>query len=353
MTTEQLDAHDPGPVDPDGLARWLAANHPEFGGGFTVRRLGEGQSCLTFLVEGAGWKTILRRPPRGDLPPSAFDVRREYRVMRALYDNGSPVPVARPINLCTDTDVIGANFYLMEPIDGHVVRTELPAELSSIDERARMSEQLLDTLVKLHDVDHVAVGLEGFGKPQGYLDRQLTRMDQLWGLAKFRDLPEIDEVGAWLHANVPASARTSIVHGDYKLDNVIFAREAPAHLIAVVDWEMSTIGVPLADLGWLLYFWFESGDEAFGLSIATVTDMEGFPTRRELLERYAKASGADVDDVLWYVALAGWKIAIIMEGSYRRFLGGVTDHPQFARLEEGVKVLARRSASAMRGDFSV
>ncbi len=344
---------DPGPVDPDGLARYFAAEHPEYRDGFTLKRLGEGQSCLTFTVRGEGWEVILRRPPRGDLPPTAFDVRREYRVMRALHDHGAPVPVPRPIDLCTDTEVIGANFYLMEPVDGHVVRGEVPAPLDTAAERARMGEALADTLVALHEVDYEAVGLGDFGKPDGYLSRQLRRMNQLWELARFREIPDLEEVGAWLADNVPESRRSSIVHGDYKLDNVIFAPAAPATLIAVVDWEMSTLGDPLADLGWLLYFWFEAGDERFGLSVATVTDEEGFPSRRELLERYAKATGADVDQILWYVALAGWKIAIIMEGSYARFLGGITDHPQFAVLEEGVKVLARRAALAMRGEIGL
>jgi len=344
---------DADPVDPAGLARFLVRHHPEYPGTFEIQRLGEGQSCLTFMISGRDWKVVLRRPPRGDLPPSAFDVAREYRVMRALQDHGAPVPVPRPVTLCTDMAVIGAPFYLMEPVDGLVVRSTLPATLSSLDDRARMGEQLASTMVELHRVDPLAIGLEGFGKPGGYLERQLRRMNQLWELARFREIPEIEQVGAWLSENVPATARHSIVHGDFKLDNVIFAPESPARLIAVVDWEMSTLGDPLADLGWLLYFWFDPGDESFGLSVATVTDQEGFPRRRELLERYIKESGADVEDVSWYVALAGWKIAIIMEGSYRRFLGGITDHPQFARLEEGVKVLARRSLQAMQGRFGL
>jgi aminoglycoside phosphotransferase (APT) family kinase protein len=353
MARSQGDASDPGPVDPAGLAAYFAEHHPDFSGPFDVERLGEGQSCLTFMVSGEDWRVVLRRPPRGDLPPTAFDVTREYRVMRALDDHRPTVPVPRPIDLCTDPEVIGANFYLMEPVDGHVVRTELPDPLSSLDERARMGDTLTDTLVDLHAVDAAAVGLEGFGKPEGYLRRQLRRMSQLWELARFRDIPEIEQVGAWLGENVPDSPRASIVHGDFKLDNVIFALEPPATLIAIVDWEMSTLGDPLADLGWMLYFWFDPGDERFGLSVATVTDQEGFPRRRELLERYAKAGDLPVEDIAWYIALAGWKIAIIMEGSYARFLGGVTDHPQFAALEEGVKVLARRSASAMRGDFGL
>ncbi|HEX9775992.1 MAG TPA: phosphotransferase family protein [Actinomycetota bacterium] len=347
MTTEDA-------VPSGALAGYLAREHPDLSGPFAVERLGEGQSCLTFMVRGEeGWRAVLRRPPRGDLPPSAFDVTREFRVMSALREHGAAVPVPRTLSLCADPEVLGAPFYLMDPVDGHVVRTELPKELSSTEERARMGHELSRTLVALHEVDPVAAGLETFGKPDGYLARQLRRMGQLWELARFREIPEIEAVGAWLGENVPVAQRASIVHGDYKLDNVIFAPEAPARLIAVVDWEMSTLGDPLADLGWLLYFWFDPGDERFGLSVATVTDQEGFPRRRDLLERYAAETGADVSSILWYVALAGWKIAIIMEGSYRRFLGGVTDHPQFTMLEEGVKVLARRSALAMKGDFGL
>ena len=341
-------------VDPAALAKYLAAEAPEFAGDLTVERIGEGQSCLTFLVAGDGWRVVLRRPPRGDLPPSAFDVTREYRVMRALDDHKAPVPVPRPIALCEDKDVIGAPFYLMESVDGVVIRDALPDALSSFEDRARMSYALIDTLVGLHAVDYAAVDLASFGKPAGYLDRQLRRMNQLWELARFREQPDIEAVGEWLAANVPEQVDASIVHGDFKLDNVILAPTSPATLIAVVDWEMSTLGDPLADVGWLLYFWLQSGDEKFrGPGAGAVTDLEGFPGRADLLRRYAERSGRDVRGIDWYIAMAGWKIAIIMEGSYRRYLGGVTDHPTFARLEEGVPALARRAAMAMRGELSL
>jgi aminoglycoside phosphotransferase (APT) family kinase protein len=340
-------------VPVDALATFLAREVPSFGGPFEVSRIGEGQSCLTFLVKGEDWKVVLRRPPRGDLPPSAFDVTREYRVMRALHDHDAPVPVATPIALCEDKDVIGAPFYLMEALDGVVVRTEIPDVLMPVEERARMSSELLDTLVALHAVDFEAIGLEKFGKPQGYLDRQLRRMTQLWELARFRELPDIEFVGKWLAENVPTEQGCAIVHGDYKLDNVIFAPEAPANLIAVVDWEMSTLGDPLADLGWLLYFWRDPGDEQFGLTVTSVTDQDGFPRRRDLLQSYAAKTGARVEDIAWYVALGGWKIAIIMEGSYRRFLGGIGDHPMFAQLEHFVPALAARARLAIEGRFGI
>lgn len=341
------------PVDPDGLSRFFKEHLPEFSGPFDIQRIGEGQSCLTFLIEGYGWEVVLRRPPRGDLPPTAFDVTREYRVMRALQDARAPVPVPPLIVLCEDREVIGAPFYLMKKVDGVVVRSSLPPNLSSPDDRRRMGDQLVDTLIALHQVDYRAIGLEGFGKPVGYLARQLERMNQLWGLARTREIPEIDEVGKWLQENLPEQSGESIVHGDYKLDNVILAPDSPARIVAVVDWEISTIGDPLADLGWLLYFWRDSGDSELGLAASSVTHMDGFPKRGELLSRYTEGRGIRADNILWYVALAGWKIAIIMEGSYKRFLSGITDHPMFSVLDQVVPALARRAQLAARGEFGI
>ena len=342
-------------VDPDGLARHLRTHLPQFAGPFDVERLGEGQSCLTFLVRGEGWQIVLRRPPRGDLPPTAFDVSREYRVMRALAEGEAPVPVPQALALCDDRSVIGAPFYLMSAVAGVVVRGEVPPELSSLEDRRRMAQQLVDTLVALHRVDYRAIGLHGFGKPDGYLDRQLRRMGQLWDLARFRDVPAIDRVGAWLRERVPGGSDAAIVHGDYKLDNVMFGPLGPARLVAVMDWEMSTLGDPLADLGWLLYFWRDPGDASLGLRVASVTDQAGFPRRREILESYAEGTGWQIDSerVGWYMALAGWKIAIIMEGSYRRFLAGIGDHPAFAQLDQAVPALAGRALRCAEGDLPI
>ncbi|MGH2682992.1 MAG: phosphotransferase family protein [Actinomycetota bacterium] len=342
-------------VDPERLAEFLREHLPQLPGPFDIQRLGEGQSCLTFLLQGHEWEVVLRRPPRGHLPPAAFDVTREYRVMRALSRAGAPVPVPPPILLCDDLSVMGVPFYLMERTEGVVVREELPEELSSLEDRARMADQLLDTLLALHRVDWRAIGLDGFGKPEGYLERQLRRMGQIWDLVRFRDIPEIGQVGKWLEAGIPRQSKATILHGDYKLDNVIFAREPPARLRAVVDWEMSTIGDPLADLGWLLYFWRDPGDSPLGLRVASVTDLEGFPRRHDLLRRYVLGTDRSVneDGVRWYVALGGWKIAIIMEGSYRRYLSGIVDHPTFAQLEEAVPALARRAHQAAHGGLDL
>ena len=340
-------------IDADALGHFIEERLPEFGGPFQIERLGEGLSCLTFALRGQGWEVVLRRPPRGKLPPTAYDVTREYRVMRALSDAGAEVPVPRPLALCRDPSVIGAPFYLMEPVWGAVVRSELPEVLSTTPARRAISEHLVDTLAVLHAIDSASVGLEDFGKPDGYLERQLRRMGELWDRARFRDIPEIDEVGRWLGDHLPTQRASTILHGDYKLDNVILSLTPPPRIRAVVDWEMSTLGDPLADLGWLLYFWLESGEASFDLPVGTVTDRDGFLHRRELLERYAERAGTATGQIGWYVALAGWKIAIIMEGAYRRYLAGVSDHAGFVTLERAVPALAHRALRVVRGELAV
>jgi aminoglycoside phosphotransferase (APT) family kinase protein len=342
-----------GLIDAGALGHFIEASLPQLGGPFRIERLGEGLSCLTFALRGEGWEVVLRRPPRGNLPPTAYDVTREYRVMRALSDAGAEVPVPRPLALCRDPSVIGAPFYLMEPVWGAVVRTELPEVLNTTSARRGLSENLANTLAALHAIDYTSVGLEGFGKPQGYLERQLRRMGELWDRARFRDIPEIDEVGMWLTERVPTQRGSTILHGDYKLDNVILSLSSPPRIRAVVDWEMSTLGDPRAALGWLLYFWRDPGEPAFDLPVATVTDRDGFLRRADLLERYVEKAATPAGHIRWYVALAGWKIAIIMEGAYRRYLAGVADHASFSALEGAVPALARRALQAVSGELGM
>jgi aminoglycoside phosphotransferase (APT) family kinase protein len=327
------------------LREHLGGRFAEFG----MRRLGEGQSCLTFLLEGDGWQVVLRRPPRGELPPTAFDVAREFRVMSALADCDCDVPVPRPLLLCVDPDVLGAPFYVMEAVDGDVLRLSLPDGLG-VAARARLSSNLVSTLARLHAVDWEAVGLEGFGTPAAYAERQVTRVEKLWERARFRDIPEVDEARDWLAANMPGDSPAAIVHGDYKLDNVIVSL-ADASVEAVVDWELSTIGDPLADLGWLLYFWLDRIEEAAWPGMPAVMTSDGFLRREQLVDVYAEQRPVDRDRVRWYAALAGCKVAVMMEGSYRRFREGVADHATFAALEDGVPYLARRSLQIARGEL--
>ncbi|WCB91801.1 hypothetical protein DSM104299_00478 [Baekduia alba] len=339
-------------VDRERLSRHLREHLGAGYGQFDVRRLGEGQSCLTFMLEGTGWSLVLRRPPRGDLPPTAFDVTREYRVMSAIRAGGADLPVPQPVLLCTDRDVLGAPFYLMEPVGGLVLRERAPAGFGPA-QRAALSESAIDVLASLRALDWQGIGLADFGNPDAYAERQLRRMQKLWERARFRPLPEVDEVGDWLRANVPPQSRAAVVHGDYKLDNVI-VDPATGRVAAVVDWELSTIGDPAADLGWLLYYWLDDQAELQWPRMPAVMLAEGFPTRAELFERYA-GRGAEVaaEAAVWYAALAGWKCAIMLEGSYRRFVEGTADHATYAALETGVPFLANRALGFATGALRI
>lgn len=330
-------------VDEQALGEFVTTHLPG-DGDLSVHRHQAGHSNETFFVRRGEDEWVLRRPPRGAFLPSAHDVLREYRVLDALKD--TPVRVPRTVISCEDESVIGAPFYLMEKVDGVVIRQELPA-LFPEEHRARIGDELVDALVEVHSVDPASCGLDTFAKSTGYLDRQLKRWTgQLELTMPFsRPMPDLERIGAWLTNNKPESQKTAIVQGDYKLDNVMFAPETPARLVAILDWEMSTLGDPLADLGWMISFWREAGDDTGDLFADTTrgTEQPGFKTRNELIDRYASATGLDVRKLEWYVVLAIWKLAILLEGSYARHLAGMTDDPFFAQLEHGVPALANKA----------
>jgi aminoglycoside phosphotransferase (APT) family kinase protein len=307
-----------------------------------VAPIGDGHSNVTVALSSAGCEVILRRPPRGPLPPSAHDVLREARLLRAL--EATPVRVPRVLLTCEDRAVIGAPFYVMERVDGEVITATMPEPLDSPEERARVAHELIDALVELHAVDWMSVGLEGFGKPTGYLERQLRRFTGLWEHNRTRDLPAVERVGAWLAANLPDSPPATIVHGDYRLGNTIYGAEAPARLAAVLDWEMATIGDPLADLGYLMMFWAEPDDPPVGrFDLQSVTRLPGFPTRAELIARYEEGSGRSSRAPTWYLTLALWKSVVFMEGNYKRAVAGTTDDPYLKSFGDGVVQLAERA----------
>jgi aminoglycoside phosphotransferase (APT) family kinase protein len=303
--------------------------------------IGVGRSNVTYLLRREGIEVVLRRPPRPPWPPSAHDVLREARLLRALAPTGARVPAV--LAVCEDEAVIGAPFYVMERLEGAVVTDTVPSALDTPDERHRMTDGLLEGLVEIHAVDPATPGLEGFGRPTGYLDRQLRRWSGLWEHNKTRDLEDFDATGAWLAEHLPTSPPSTVVHGDYRLGNVMFAEAAPARLVGVFDWEMATIGDPLSDLGYLLMTWSEPDDPPWHFELAPVTRLEGFGSRAELAARYEALSGRAVPDIRPYVVLALWKATVFMEGNYRRALEGRSDDPYLKGFGDGVAELARRA----------
>lgn len=339
-------------VDPEALAAYLARALPGPDAPLEIERVRGGHSNETFYATRGSEEYVLRRPPRGPLLPTAHDVAREYHVLRALAPTNVPVP--QPVLLCEDISVIGAPFYLMRRVHGVVIRAALPSAFAAdVTARANLGYALVDTLADLHAVDWQAVGLEGFGKPHGYLERQLRRWAGQLDASRNRPLPDLDAVTAWLAAHLPESPPATIVHGDYRMDNAIYALEPPARIRALLDWEMATLGDPLADLGYLLSFWLEPGDPDLGLGDAAwrISALPGFPSRAELVARYGARTGRRMDAVAFYVALAIWKLAILLEGSYKRHLAGTTDDPFFATLGQGVPALAQRALAVCHGEL--
>jgi aminoglycoside phosphotransferase (APT) family kinase protein len=330
----------------DPLLAFLDA-HELGDGDVHVAPVGEGHSNVTYTLQRGETELVLRRPPRGPLPPSAHDVLREARVLSALAGRAR-VPAV--LAVCDDPSLIGAPFYVMEKLDGEVVTSAVPDALDTPADRERMGEELVDALVEVHAVDWRAAGLEGFGKPTGYLERQLRRFLGLWEHNRTRDVPAVESVAEWLAANRPESGRATIVHGDYRLGNTMFARQAPARLEAILDWEMATIGDPLADVGYLCAVWVDRRDPPGGMfELSSVTRQDGFPLREELVARYEERSGRSITDIRWYRTLALWKSIVFMEGNYKRAVSGATDDPYLKGFGEGVLELAQRAEALARG----
>jgi aminoglycoside phosphotransferase (APT) family kinase protein len=315
-------------------------------GEVAVEPLGEGHSNVTYLVRRDGAEVVLRRPPRGPLPPSAHDVLREARVLAALAGRARVPPV---LAVCEDPAVIGAPFYVMRKVKGHVVTRTIPSALDRPDDRRRMGEELVDALVEVHAVDWRAAGLEGFGKPTGYLERQVRRFLGLWEHNRTRAIPAVESVGEWLRSHMPESGPATVVHGDYRLGNTMMAPDAPARMVAIFDWEMATIGDPLADVGYMCTLWVDRNDPPNLFELSKVTREEGFPLREELIARYEDRSGRSMTDIRWYRTLALWKSIVFMEGNYKRAMEGRTDDPYLKGFGDGVVQLAKRAEALARG----
>jgi aminoglycoside phosphotransferase (APT) family kinase protein len=305
-----------------------------------VEQFPGGHSNLTYLLRFGDREMVLRRPPFGPVPPRAHDMARECRVLAAVHPHFPLAP--KPLLLCEDTSVIGSVFFVMERRRGIVIRTaEPPSIAGNIDLRRRISTSIVDTLADLHQVDVAAHGLASLGKPAGFVDRQIRGWTERWHGSMTSELPEMEALAGWLHARIPSDPpRPSLVHGDYKLDNVMLDERDPQRLTGVFDWEMSAVGDPLVDVGILLCYWVHvasSGDPA----IASVTAQPGWYGREEILDRYASRSSAALDNVALYEVFAIFKLAVVIQQIYARFVRGQTDDPRFAGLGERVALLAR------------
>jgi aminoglycoside phosphotransferase (APT) family kinase protein len=341
-------------VDEDALAAYLESTLGP-AAEYHVERHLEGHSNETLFVTWDGREMVLRRPPPGETAETAHDVLREYRVMDALQD--TPVRVPTTVLACEDHDVIGSDFYLMERLEGDVLRAEEPERFAAAAQRERIGAELVDALAEVHSVDYESVGLGEFGYPDGYTQRQVDRWGKQYAWAfevttEEREVPVVHEVAEWLESNVPDDYPHTLVHGDYKLDNVMFGPGTPPELVAIFDWEMSTLGDPRADLGWMLSYWYDAKDDApndpdFATTFMTA---EGYPTRRELVDRYEAQTGIEFAHERFYRALAVYKLGALGEMFFRRYLEGNSDDPTYPAMRERVPALAERAKGIIEGE---
>lgn len=308
-------------------------------GPVTASPLGNGHSNVTYLLERGAERVVLRRPPRPPYPESAHDVLREARLVAALDGCGLPVPTVHA--MVEDPTLLGAPFVILEFVAGCVVGEAVPAELAGRQDARRIAEGVVGALADIHAIDVSQPPLATLGKPTGYLERQIRRFSGIWADVATRAIPAVEQVADWLGVNLPATTQTTLVHGDYRLGNMLFAHDSPARLVAVLDWELATLGDPLVDLGYLCATWAEPDDEDNPmLALSSATRTAGFPSRANLAACYADQTGRDILQLGWYEVLALWKAAVFLEASYARFRAGTTSDPYFATLADGVPRLA-------------
>jgi aminoglycoside phosphotransferase (APT) family kinase protein len=306
-------------INEETLVPWLEANVAGLQAPLDFTLVAGGRSNLTYRVTDAnGVDYVLRRPPLGHVLATAHDMSREHRIISALGPTNVPVPPA--LAFCDDDSVNGAPFYVMAFVDGHIVRDAATAEKAlTVEQRRAAGDSLVDVLAAIHAVDVDAVGLGDLGRREGYIERQLNRWYKQYGQSKSREIPAVDEVYATLSSRIPEQGKPSIVHGDYRLDNCMIGHDG--QVAAVLDWELCTLGDPLADVGLLMVYWNDPDDQGAAL-LAAATTSEGFPRRNDLLERYAESTGRDLSGIDFYVAFGYWKLACILDGVYARYKHG-------------------------------
>ena len=334
-------------VDVEGVTAWFVEHVPAVAPPLTFDLIAGGHSNLTFKVtDTAGHDWVLRRPPLGQVLATAHDMGREHRIISALRP--TDVPVAPAVGLCTDLDVNGAPFYVMDFVDGTIVRDASVGEQLTLDQRLAASESIVDVLARIHAVDIDQVGLSDLSRHEGYIERQLKRWYGQFENSKTRELPLLEQVYESLLSEVPEQGPATIVHGDYRLDNCMIG--ADGRINAVLDWEICTLGDPLADVGLLQVYWSDPGDPALAAG-GGATVLDGFLRRERLMERYAAASGRDLSGIDYYVAFGYWKLACIIEGVYARYIGGAMGRrgsaDDFAFFGEQVVTLVERARQAI------
>jgi aminoglycoside phosphotransferase (APT) family kinase protein len=336
----------PRGLDVPALTHWLDAEHPGLrSGDLTAELIAGGRSNLTYALDDGTHHWVLRRPPLGHVLATAHDMAREYRVISALQASAVPVPAT--VLLCADDSPLDAPFYLMTRVDGQVLRTRAQLLAVPVGERDALAGRMLDTLAALHSVDPQAVGLSDFGRPDGFMARQVARWGKQLAASRSRDVAGIDALHDALAAAVPTAQRAAVVHGDFRLDNLLVSPET-WDVAAVLDWEMATLGDPLTDLGLLLVYWGNESVTALGSINDTPAAVEGFPSGAALAQRYATATGLDLTALPWYVAFGYFKLAVILEGIHYRYTQGQTVGAGFAQIGAVVPGLVEAGSTALQ-----
>jgi aminoglycoside phosphotransferase (APT) family kinase protein len=328
--------------DTSRLEPYLREHVPGATGPMAVRQFGGGHANLTYLVTFADREFVLRRPPLGPVAPGSHDMRREHRVLSVLHRVFPLAP--HSLHLCEDESIIGAIFQVIERRHGFAIRADIPEAFRDRPElNRRIGNMLVETLAALHRVDPRAVGLEGLGRPEGYLDRQLAGWSKRWEAAKDRDHAGMDRLCDWLGANRPASRQATLLHNDFKLDNMLVDPQDPARPVAVLDWDMCTLGDPLFDLGSMMTYWAEPGDPPGWREAAMMpTWREGFPSRREAMARYAELTGFDLAPMRWHLVFGAFKLTVVLQQIYIRYLRGQTQDERFAKFGRRVEALIEK-----------
>jgi aminoglycoside phosphotransferase (APT) family kinase protein len=338
-------------LDPERVAAFLHDSVPGLSGELAVSQFPSGYSNLTYLVTMGDRQLVLRRPPFGRKAKTAHDMGREYRILKALKPVFPYCP--EPLVYCEDESVLGCSFYVMERIEGIILRRDLPIGLTfSRDQMRSLCENLLDVHVQLHSVDYRSVGLDGLGKPEGYVKRQVDGWSERYRAARTEDAPTFEEVMKWLQDEMrPDFPRPAVIHNDFKLDNVVLDPADPLKIIGVLDWEMATIGDPLMDLGSSLAYWVQGDDPEERQLIRTgPTNLPGALTRLEMVARYKERAGVDSEDFHFYLCFGIFRLAVIAQQIYYRFFHGQTKDPRFQGLVGSVHNLERAARSIMRGE---